>query len=75
MQDSILIIDCKDLQHVVKIDNIKSFGTYQAFKNPPITTVYLKELENNLWDIKTYESEDSIRSRFSKLYDELHKED
>ena len=75
MQDSILIVDCNDNQHVVKIDNVKDFGTYQSFKNPPITTVYLKELENNLWDIKTYESEDSIRSRFSKLYDELHKED
>ena len=74
MQDSILIIDCNDIQHIVKIDNVKDFGTYQAFKNPPITTVYLKKLENNLLDIKTYESEDSIRTRYSKIYDELHKE-
>lgn len=75
MQDSILIIDCNNTQHVVKIDNVKNFETYQAFKNPPITTVFLKELENNLWDIKTYELEDSLRLRYSKIYDELHKED
>ena len=74
MQDSILIIDCKDVQHVVKINNIKDFKANQYFKNKPITTVYLKELENNLLDIKTYESENSIRLRYSKIYDELHKE-
>jgi len=75
MQDSILIVDCKNVHHVVKIDNIKDFGTYQPFKNASITTVYLKELANNLLDIKTYESEDSIRLRYSKIYDGLYKED
>ena len=75
MQDSILIIDCKDVQHIVKINNVRDFRTYQTFKNPPITTVYLKELENNLLDIKTYESENSIRLRYSKIYDVLHKDD
>lgn len=74
MQDSILIIDCKDIHHIVRIDNIKDFSTFQSFKNPPITTVYLKELTDNLLDIKTYESENSVRLRFSKIYDELHKE-
>ena len=75
MQDSISIIDCHEKQHIIKINNIKNFSTYQGFKNPPITTIYLKELENNFLDIKTYESEESVRKRFSKLYDELHKND
>lgn len=71
MQDSILIMDCNDIRHTIKIDNIKNFSSNTQ---KTITTVHLKELENNFWDIKTYESEDPIRLRYSKLYDTLHKE-
>lgn len=75
MQDTISIIDCENVKHTVKINNVKDFSTYQYLKKHPITTVHLKELENNLLNIKTYESEDSIRDRFSMIYDDLHKTD
>lgn len=72
MQDTFTVLDCRDVEHSIKIDNVKSFDSN---KDKTITVVYLKELENNLWDIRTYESENSIRFRYSKLYDQLHKED
>lgn len=76
MQDSILIIDCFDKQHIVKIDNVKNIDSfYNNNAKKSITIVYLKELHNNLLDIRTYELEDSFRLRYSKVYDGLHKED
>ena len=72
MQDYIIVTDCFDTEHTIKINNVKDFDSN---KDKTITSVLLKELVNNLSDIKTYESEDAIRLRYSKIYDELYKED
>lgn len=77
MQDSILIVDCFDKEHIIKIDSILDFISHQTFKNSPITIIKLKEtLENGIHkDYRTYELEESVRLRYSKIYDTLHKED
>lgn len=76
MQDKILIVDCYDEQHIVHVDDILTFDTLRGFNKPPITIVRLKEIafDNVHKDFKTYESENSIRLRYSKIYDALHKE-
>ena len=76
MQDCILIVDCQNFQHKVKIDNVKSIESfYNRNEKRSITTVHFKQIDKNLLDIKTYELADNLRLRFSKLYDESHKND
>lgn len=76
MVDFIEISDCFGHKVEIKIDSILDFDIYTK-GSKPITIIKLKEkLENGInKDFKTYESGNSIRLRYSKIYDELHKED
>ena len=76
MQDSILIIDCFDNRHKIKIDDVLDFSTFSKGVKP-ITIIKLNETFGNgiHKDFRTYENENALRLRYSKIYDELHKED
>lgn len=74
MIDFIEISDCFGHKIQIKINSILDFDIYTK-GSKPITIIKLKEkLENgNNKDFRTYESEDSVRLKYSKIYDELYK--
>lgn len=73
MQEKMYVSDCKEEDHLIEVDNVKNITSeFHHYEKVNITTIHFKKVWNNLWDIKTYESENSFRDRFSKLYGKLH---
>ena len=64
----IKITDCFDYIHFINTENIKEITSfYNNNAKKSITIIHLIELTNNLLDVRTYESEFSVKRRLSNL--------